>query len=119
MEENFKMIGCGTCYHCRYIGRKEEGYCMAQEKLVEKDGGPCNKFIHFVSTAGGENKKLIVQMLCSLLKRTRLGSNIKDLWLSEKQDILEIEFNSGRIQKVNVEADSGIAMIKDVLKAIS
>lgn len=52
-----------------------------------------------------------------LLKATRAGSGVKDLVLSEDGNKVIIQFaQGGRV--VNVECDSGYAMIMDVLKAL-
>lgn len=53
-----------------------------------------------------------------LLKQTRAGKDIKDLYLDEKQDEVLIAFENGYSKKVNIEADSGIAVIRDVLKQL-
>lgn len=62
-----------------------------------------------------ENKEKIVMLLEALLKQTRAGADIKCLQLNEEQDEITIIFDSGYRRKVNIEADSGIAIISDVL----
>lgn len=66
---------------------------------------------------GCENKKEILQKLNTLLKATRAGSGIKDLALSGDERIVTIHFSQGS-RSVNVEADSGCAMIMDIVKAL-
>lgn len=66
-----------------------------------------------------ENKKEIVVRLKLLLKATRAGEDIEELELTEDQHFVVILWKNGCIQKVNIEADSGVALIGDVLRAIS
>lgn len=65
-----------------------------------------------------ENKEEIVMKLKILLKSTRAGSNIADLILNEEESEITILFRAGETRKVNIEADSGIAIIKDVITAL-
>lgn len=65
-----------------------------------------------------ENKKDIVMRLTLLLKATRAGSGIKKLVLSEDQKTVSIEFDSGGSRDVNVDCDSGIALVQDVIEAL-
>ena len=64
-----------------------------------------------------ENKELIVMKLCALLKHTRAGEDIKDLVYDGEHETVEIIGDSYRTL-VNVACDSGIALIKDVLRKI-
>lgn len=63
-----------------------------------------------------ENKKDIVARLSLLLKVTRAGCNIEKLELSEDEEYVIIKFLNGGTRRVCVEADSGIALIRDVIK---
>lgn len=65
-----------------------------------------------------ENKKDIVMRLTLLLKATRAGSGIKKLVLSEDQKTVSIEFDSGGSRDVNVDCDSGIALVQDVIRVL-
>ncbi len=65
-----------------------------------------------------ENKNEIVLRLKHLLKAARVGNDIEDMFLDEKQEILTIQHKGGSKRKINVTADSGIAIIIDVLKVI-
>lgn len=67
---------------------------------------------------GRENKRRIVLRLEHLLKETRIGSGIKEMSLDLEESNVEIEFKSGFFRKVNVEGNSGYAIIKDVLRAL-
>lgn len=62
-----------------------------------------------------ENKEEIVKRLKLLLMVTRIGDNIADLILSEGQDKVTILFKMGGCREVDIEGDSGYAIIKDVL----
>lgn len=66
-----------------------------------------------------ENKEDIVMRLKILLNATRAGRDIKKMELTEDGDFVMIEWESGGTQKVNIAADSGVAIIRDVLQAIS
>lgn len=65
-----------------------------------------------------ENKNDIVKRLKLLLMATRAGSGIENLVLNEAQDTVTIMFKTGSSRKVNIAGDSGIAIIKDVVKAL-
>ncbi len=62
-----------------------------------------------------ENKEDIVKRLKLLLIATRAGRDISDLVLTENQDRVTIVFKSGVMKEVNIEADSGYAIITDVM----
>lgn len=65
-----------------------------------------------------ENKEDIVKRLKLLLIVTRAGSNIADLILTENQSKVIILFKAGGTRKVNIDGDSGYAIIMDVLKKL-
>lgn len=65
-----------------------------------------------------EDKQEIVMHLKWLLKATRAGSGIETLVLSRDEKTVAIRFNSGFTKDVNIECDSGIAIIQDVVKAL-
>ncbi|MCM1258455.1 MAG: hypothetical protein NC307_11455 [Roseburia sp.] len=65
-----------------------------------------------------ENKEEIVERLKLLLMATRLGDNVADLILSERQDKVTILFKLGGCREVDIEGDSGYAIIKDVMKML-
>lgn len=65
-----------------------------------------------------ENKKEIVIRLKVLLKATRAGDDIKNLVLSEDENFVTIVWENGYKKDVCVEADSGIALIRDVMNAL-
>ena len=67
-----------------------------------------------------ENKPEIVWDLCKLLRKTRHGSDISmmEYIKEESGEYVLITFDGGFQRKINISADSGIAIIKDVLKNI-
>lgn len=66
----------------------------------------------------GEDKKSILKRLKILLMITRAGCDIDDLLLSEDETTVTVRFCNGHTRDVCVEADSGIAMIQDVVRAL-
>lgn len=66
-----------------------------------------------------ENKEEIVVRLKILLNATRAGEDIKKMELTEDGDFVVLQWKNGCTQKVNIAADSGIAIISDVVSAIS
>lgn len=69
----------------------------------------------------GENKQLICDLLCKTLQATRYGDNIKRIVYKPERYIetAEVCFSGKNVLKVNVTLDSGIAMIRDILKGLS
>lgn len=65
-----------------------------------------------------EDNQRICDLLALTLKETREFNNIKGLRYDEQYEIVTAEFASGGKRLINVSMDSGIAMIKDILKAI-
>lgn len=65
-----------------------------------------------------ENKKDIVMFLEMLLMATRAGKDIDKLLLSEDQTTVTIQYMNGCKKEVCVEADSGISLIRDVVRVI-
>lgn len=65
-----------------------------------------------------ENKKEIVGRLSILLKATRAGWDMDRLKLSEDQKEVLIIFRTGFVKRVNIECDSGIALIQDVIQSL-
>ncbi len=65
-----------------------------------------------------ENKEAIVARLSLLLKETRAGWGLDRLKLSEDKKTVRMAFLSGTEESVNIECDSGIALIQDVIHAL-
>lgn len=65
-----------------------------------------------------ENKQMICGMLASTLARTRQFNDLFAIVYNEEKEIAECYFINGGCRKVNVAADSGAAMIRDILRAL-
>lgn len=65
-----------------------------------------------------ENKKDIVLRLKLLLNATRAGDDIKKLVLSEDENFVTIIWENGYKKDVCVEADSGLALIRNVVSTL-
>lgn len=68
-----------------------------------------------------ENKQLILDALCSALQLTRDQADLEALEYKEigpsGQHVIAT-YDGGGSREINVSLDSGIAMIRDVLRAI-
>lgn len=67
-----------------------------------------------------ENKIKICKLLLPLLQATRAGEDIESLtyFTNQNNEFICIKFKTGYKRNVNITADSGIAIIIDVLKYI-
>lgn len=67
-----------------------------------------------------EDKRKILQRLFHLLRATSAGSDIVALELEQNghDEYCVIVFESREREKVDITADSGLTIIKDVLKAL-
>lgn len=65
-----------------------------------------------------EDKQEICNKLCGLLNSTFAGQSIRAIGYDPDREEVKILRLGGHIQRINVEGDSGIAMINDVLKHI-
>ena len=65
-----------------------------------------------------EDKQKIIDKLLPAVQLTIAGSNIENLTYNREREIVEIRFRNGGTREINVRMDSGIAMIRDVLKEI-
>lgn len=68
-------------------------------------------------TYPAENKFYIVRALEKAIKMTRAGDAVDDLIYDHKHEMVIINFRNGYSKHVNVECDSGIAMIRDICNA--
>lgn len=65
-----------------------------------------------------ENKEDIVKRLKILLVATSAGNHVADLILNEQDEEITVLFTNGCTRTVNIACDSGIAIIKDVIKVL-
>lgn len=110
--ENEAVFSCSTC-------EKVFGDC----DTLPEGNGCMKKYINWCGREykpepEREDKAEIVDRLSHLLKATRIGSSIKKLRLSEDRKLVEIRYESGTGKLVNIDGDSGYAIIKDVMKAL-
>lgn len=65
-----------------------------------------------------ENKIEIVEALEALLKKTYYFNDLKELRYDEKREAVVATFENGFTKTASVAMDSGVAIIKDVLRQI-
>lgn len=65
-----------------------------------------------------ENKFYICRQLSNLVRETRAGSDVLGITLQADQKTAVITYRTGARKEVNVECDSGIAMIIDICRAL-
>ena len=70
-----------------------------------------------VEPEGGENHQAILDKIYFAVRETRAGEDVTNLKI-EKPGVATIYFATGARKDVNIECDSGIAMIMDVCKAL-
>lgn len=64
-----------------------------------------------------ENKQEICDLLCEALRATRDQHDLKELIYDEEHELVTVIYEGGGTT-VNVAFDSGIAMIRDIMRAI-
>lgn len=64
----------------------------------------------------GVTKKELVKSLANTLKMTRTG--VIDLDLSKDEETVTVYYQAGGTRYINIACNSGIAIIRDVCKAI-
>ncbi len=67
----------------------------------------------------GYTKKDLVCRLCLVAKTTRAGADIQKMLLSDDEDTVTIFYENGGTKQVFVGGDSGISLMRDVLKVIN
>ena len=65
-----------------------------------------------------EDKQAICDALCKALQLTRSGSDISKIEYHAEGEYVTVYYTSGHIN-INVAFDSGIAMIRDILKGLT
>ena len=68
-----------------------------------------------------ENKETIIQLLLQALKFTVAGVNIEQIryeQLTNGDEIAVIMYDNGYRKSVNISCDSGLALMRDILRAI-
>lgn len=101
------------------------------EAAVDEEQAPLDKWetvddIHMAEddpeemaekTYPAENKYYIVRALEKAIKMTRAGDAVDDLVYDHRHELVIINFRNGYAKHVNIECDSGIAMIRDICNA--
>ncbi len=108
--------GNGAVFSCS-VCEKTYGRCCTfynTDECTERYNDWCGREYE----PGWENKAEIVDRLSKLLAITRIGSGIRTMALSEDKKLVEIRYEGGGSKSVNVDGDSGYAIIKDVLAAL-
>lgn len=92
----------------------DKGFKLAQSHPdAEKWAIFCDQYV--VDTEGREDKEEITSRLFEALRMTRELMELESLIYLKNQEKVEARFNDGRKQRINVEADSGIQLIYDVM----
>ena len=66
-----------------------------------------------------ENKQMILNALLEAIQCTRAGDDVTALRFDSKTETVYVDFENNKAgRKINVAADSGIAMLRDVLNHI-
>lgn len=107
--DNKAVFSCGICEEiygeCDTVFNGTD----CRKKYLDWCGRECEL------EAGWEDKAEIVTRLEKLLRATRAGSGMDRLELNESRSAVTIRYKSGSWKRVNIVADSGYAIIKDVL----
>ncbi|MCM1304599.1 MAG: hypothetical protein NC305_13455 [Lachnospiraceae bacterium] len=121
MDSGTKVMGCGNCrYLNSVLGKDGMAVCEHHSIYVPLSSDACLDHVYCGrEEMRGENKVLVIHRLFQALRATRAGGDIREMVLAPDQNHVEIRWGNGCVHKVNVEADSGIAMISDVVRAIS
>lgn len=64
-----------------------------------------------------EDKQAICDALCKALQLTRSGSDISEIRYNAEGEYVTVYYTTGHIN-INVAFDSGMAMIRDILKGL-
>jgi len=65
-----------------------------------------------------ENKELICDLLCATLKYTRNLSDLKSIKYDAETETATVTFRNGGVVPISVAADSGTAMIRDIIQGL-
>lgn len=66
-----------------------------------------------------EDKKEIIKNLTTLVKQTRAGSDIENIYLDDLEEFATIAYQDGYQTRVCIGGDSGIALIRDITRVIN
>lgn len=66
-----------------------------------------------------ENKAQICAQFAETLKLTRQFGDLEEIVLGDNEETAVVRWKGGFESRINIACDSGSAMIRDILKAIS
>lgn len=94
------------------VPEAEEGHMPTEEELRDlyRD--------KHTNISKHEEKQKILDLLLPAIQTTRAGADVKSLVIGNLHRSVDIYFRTRAVKPVNVEADSGIAMIVDVCRAL-
>lgn len=95
------------------IGRKAWGYVEYENPLTDKQ----TEAFELIPASDLEDKNKICQLLCKTLQITRGASDLISLNYDKEAEIVTAIFEGGT-RRINVALDSGVAMIRDIMKGI-
>lgn len=114
------IMGCAAEAQC-----KVEDHIWGIEKMPEETLDLTKRILHIYEESlkpvqdpepAREDKQAICQLLLAALQKSRAYHDLADL--RYEPSTVTAKFTSGGYRRVNVEADSGIAMIHDILAHI-
>lgn len=65
-----------------------------------------------------DEKQKICDKLAETIKMTRGANDLTSLTIDEKEVFVTAKFNDGRTKRICVEADSGLAMVYDIVTTL-
>lgn len=122
MTEKMEMFVMGCAAEVHNI---IDGHIWGAEKILEIDLDLAKRITRIHDEIynpaqdpgpAGEDKQAICRLLLAVLQKTRAYHDLVDL--KYEPHTVMAEFAGGGIHQINVEADSGIAMINDILAHI-
>lgn len=133
--EAAEMMGVSKQTIYRYISSgtlksKKVGKCnrIAESQIAELLGTKCTVFDdqekpvdNVVAMNPAEEKEAICRLLKPVLQATRHYSDLVQLEYEKRSNRLEVVkalFESGETVSINVSGDSGVSMIKDILRGL-
>lgn len=96
--------------------KANKAMCEPEEGPKQNDAFAESELIH--ESKRSEDKFEIIKALSKALMMTRAGENILYIVYEAGHEEVQIKFINGYEKHVNVECDSGIAMIRDVVNAL-
>ena len=65
-----------------------------------------------------ENKQKICDLLCDALRLTDAYGDIEMIAYNESKETVAVVFESGYTRNINVAMDSGMSMIRDIVRCL-